>query len=212
MAVAGFTLSNQLTTLANDSANNPAQMASDVTQLQQTYDIVRAQVSGASSGSLGAAAATVDQLGGVVIDPRDLSVLPSQSGALSAEAPEIAVILGRIVLSPQQIALTAQQSIEWIATHAPTADGTNAAVHHSDLVITAEACGKWLASLNALGVMVAPSVMHESVASMASLLSLLHQSGPASVRSIVEQADVTVASLAALAGDFSGYGSGGAYQ
>ena len=213
MAEAGFQLSASLSTLAADEATDPTRVPADLAAAQRLYDEIRVQLMGSSTGSMGGASSQLDQLGSVTLNGASTSGSAAVEAALQVEAPEIELILSRIVLSPQDIALSAKQAAEWIAIQDPLiVAGGASTLSSEDIALTAQACSAWVQILEPVGSLVAPAAMERSLGAVSELSSITQSPSGATPREVVDAADAAVASLSTLAGDLYGYGVGAQYQ
>ena len=139
------------------------------------------------------------------------SVLAMNHAALAAAAPILTVVLDRVILSPQAIALSAQRSTAWISRTAPSVLAGSTSLTRGDLQATAVATRAAIGSLEMLGRLVAPAETAQVIRA-SDLLEAATSSPTATLRHVMAAADVLSVHLGSLGGDLSGYGKGALYQ
>ena len=139
------------------------------------------------------------------------SVLAVNHAALAAAAPILTVVLDRVILSPQAIALSAQRSTAWISRTAPSVLAGSTSFTRGDLQATALATRAAIGSLEMLGRLVAPAETAQVIRA-SDLLEAATSSPTATLRQVMAAADVLAVHLGSLGGDLSGYGKGALYQ
>ena len=139
------------------------------------------------------------------------SVLAMNHAALATAAPILTVVLDRVILSPQAIALSAQRSTAWISRTAPSVLAGSTSFTRGDLQATAVATSAAIGSLEMLGRLVAPAETAQVIRA-SDLLEAATSSPTATLRQVMAAADVLAVHLGSLGGDLSGYGKGALYQ
>jgi hypothetical protein len=180
---------------------DPAALA----EAQAAFDTLRVQMSDPSAASTAGGAPT---LAAALWSP---SLLRSAHGELAQAAPVLTFVLGRVILSPQSIAQSAQRSSGWISRTAPGALAGSAPQTRADLEATARSITVTMAGLSGIGHLVAPDETDAATAGATRLLSATSSPSP-SLRQIVADADVLSIHLGRLGGALKGYGKGSLYQ
>ena len=174
-------------------------------QAQAAFDTLRVQMTDPSAASSHGGAPSLST---ALWSPQ---VLRGSHVELAQAAPVLSVVLGRIILSPQAIAQSAQRASAWISRTAPAVDAGRSPQGRADLEATARSIVVTVAGLTGIGHLVAP-VESDAAASSANRLVDAVASPLASLRQIVSAADVLSVHLGRLGGALDGYGKGSIYQ
>jgi len=203
ITLAGQQLSTSLVALDGELEQGGTVDPAVLARAQAAYDVVRFQVADPGAASSQGASS----LASALWSP---TVLAADHGELAAAAPLLTVVLGRVILSPEAVAQSAQRATAWISRSAPLVGTGSTPATPADLVATAQAAQSTIAGLVPLGRLVAPAEMARVEAAGATMVRATTSGG--SVRQVVGAADVLSAGLGALAGDLAGYGKGALYQ
>lgn len=176
-------------------------VAGDLAGARQAFDYVRPQLGDPGASATGSLAAALWPSQG---RSADLS-------ALAARSPALVVVLGRIVLSPQAIAQSAQRDAIFVSRNAPGVLTGRSAVDLGDLRATARAASEALAGDAAIARSVDRSSALRSEQAAARLEAALGSAAP-SPRAVVAAADLLAAALGREAWRLTGYGKGSLYQ
>ena len=218
MAVAGESLDSALSSLAEDlAAGRTAPALADLTSVQRAFDVARAEVvlgpGGLTTPTNDMGSSLTD--GGIAQLRASLAAGQSDTtGAaqLATEGGDAELLMSRIVLTPQDVALEAQRALAWVAASAaqvltaPAPDGLT----RGDLVVTTDAVASTVEGLAPLGSMISPgptALAGERVTALESALG-----GATSPAAVVGAADAALGALGELSGGLAGYGQGGQYQ
>ncbi len=174
-------------------------------QAQAAFDTLRVQMTDRSAASTQGGAPSLS----IALWSSD--VLERAHGELAQAAPVLTVVLGRVILSPQAIAQSAQRSSAWISRTAPAVLSGRAPQTRADLEATARSITTTMAGLAAIGRLVAPTETDAATRSATRLVEAT-ASASGSLRQIVADADVLSVHLGRLGGALKGYGKGSLYQ
>ena len=179
--------------------------ARDLAQAQAAFDTVRVQMVDPSAASTQGGAPSLDA---ALWSPDELG---ASHAALAQAAPVLTVVLGRVVLSPQAIAQSAQRSTAWISRMAPSVTAGTSPLGRSDLEATARAVATTMVGLADIGRLVDPPESTAAAVAAGRLVDAT-SSSTTSLRQIITDADVLSVHLGRLGGALTGYGKGSLYQ